>query len=145
MKRTFSFLVPTVWASAVPRLIYHALQFVPMVVGTEDCLLVVRWCSMCYYVSFLVLPIIVTKKNKQIRKNMDDFVGRVQILLKLKRSTRSSTELHIESEDEQAASVKDVSRPEHFVQTRSGKRVVPKNIQSMEMRFSNLQQRYMDT
>ena len=76
MRKIFSLLKPTIWASAVPRMLYIVLQFIPLglsPVEKRDSLIARKWIGLSYYVSFVILPVLIAVKGEEIQKTIKAF------------------------------------------------------------------------
>ena len=65
------FLKPTIWVTAIPRIFYLCVQFLPALLSVKavnESFIARRWIGMAYYTSFIILPVVVAMRNEEIRQ-----------------------------------------------------------------------------
>ena len=73
MEQTFKFLKPTIWVTAIPRILYLSINVVPVFLPPplkKEWFLPSRWAGLSYYVSFIILPIVVALNHEDIKRKV---------------------------------------------------------------------------
>ena len=76
LKMSFGYLNPVIWATTVPRIIFVFLQYplyYDVLIPKKILGIAARWIGISYFISFIILPILIIVKNQEIRKTFVKF------------------------------------------------------------------------
>ena len=124
MKKTFRFLKPTIWMTAIPRILYIFVQLVPVFLRPDQrrgAFLPLRWIGLSYYISFVILPIVVARRNEDIQRCVSGLYSACENWIISRYRKRISNKTHpLEAEKEEKDSPVAVNSEMASYQNQSG-------------------------